>query len=378
MFARCDLGHDPPSHPMLRDLRVNDVASKREFSCVEVPEQNGGAGFISRSFQRQDGDFLFEHGGIISFFHPPPSCYNAVIETAEKDTKMQKIKILKNGEVVEGSFQDLEARHTTVWLDVTAPTPEDWEAIARHAEAPVEELQELLSPNQRPIILDIGKFTGIVFHAPAGEDGRVQIEPMLFLVSKEQKDFITIHERQIPAMSEIADRGYEVVDWLSEEISKIEQEVFDPKTGSKVMKRIFSIKKALIYFQRALTLDREVVFGLEKAYGNFLDKRELTNFRLLYSDLTQLIELAATYRDVIISTVEVHLSSISNNLNVVMKRLTAWAAIVLVPSLIAGIYGMNFQHLPLAGSQYGFWVLLGLMAASVWALYGYFKHNDWI
>ena len=318
---------------------------------------------------------------------------------------MQKIKILKNGEVVEGSFQDLEARHTTVWLDVTAPTPEDWEAIARHAEAPVEELQELLSPNQRPIILDIGKFTGIVFHAPAGEDGRVQIEPMLFLVSKEQKDFITIHERPIPALekvdryhprrkselfakgstallfaalSEIADRGYEVVDWLSEEISKIEQEVFDPKTGSKVMKRIFSMKKALIYFQRALTLDREVVFGLEKAYGNFLDKRELADFRLLYSDLTQLIELAATYRDVIISTGEVHLASISNNLNVVMKRLTAWAAIVLVPSLFAGIYGMNFQFLPLAGHPYGFWVLLGLMAASVWVLYSYFRHNDWI
>ena len=321
------------------------------------------------------------------------------------ETKMKKIKILKNGEIVEGNQQDLEARHATVWLDVTAPTPEEWELVAQHAEAPVEELRELLSRNQRPIILDIGKFTGIVFHAPAGEAGGGRIEPILLLVSKEQKDFITIHEKAVPALdkvehyhlrrkaelfakgstallftvlSEIADSGYEVVDWLSEEISNIEQEVFDPKIGSKVMKRIFAIKKALIYFQRALTLDREVVFGIEKAYGNFLDKKEVTNFRLLYSDLTQLIELAATYRDVIISTVEVHLSSISNNLNVVMKRLTAWAAIVLVPSLIAGIYGMNFQHLPLAGSQYGFWVLLGLMAASVWALYGYFKHNDWI
>ncbi len=61
-----------------------------------------------------------------------------------------------------------------------------------------------------------------------------------------------------------------------------------------------------------------------------------------------------------------------------MKKLTSWAAIILVPSLIAGVYGMNFAILPLARHPSGFWLMLGLMFVSVVVLYVYFKRHDWI
>lgn len=318
---------------------------------------------------------------------------------------MLKTQILHNGEIVEGRVSDLEGRRTTVWVDITDPQSQDWDMVSSHVGAESYELVELLDPHQRPTILDIGNFTAIMFQAFSSEKTQVQIKSILFLVSKEQKDFITIHQGPVPALekirtypmrrrvelftkgstallfaalSEISGQGYDVVDQLSEEIGRLEQQVFEPKSSTQVMKKIFQLKKGLIYFQRALTLDREVIFGLEKAYGRFLDAKSLADFRLLHSDTTQLIDLAATYRDIIISTVEVHLSSISNNLNVVMKRLTAWAAIILVPSLVAGIYGMNFVFLPLARHPNGFWIMVGLMAASVVALYSYFKRNDWI
>ncbi|MDP3740985.1 MAG: magnesium transporter CorA family protein [bacterium] len=318
---------------------------------------------------------------------------------------MFKIQILHNGEISPGRFSDLKTKHTTVWLDCASPTASEFEQIAEHTEISVEEISELLHKNQRPIIEDIGKFTAVVFHSPeAGRKSNI-VKPHLFLASKEQKDFISLHQGSsaaldridayptrrkletfqkgstallFAALSELATEGFAVLDFFGEEIGRLEEQVFDPKLSQMVMRRVFQIKKELIYLQRSFSSDREVVSEIEKAYGQFLDPKQLSDFRLLHADVTQLIELAATYRDIIISVVEVHLSAISNNLNVIMKKLTAWAAIILVPSLFAGIFGMNFQVLPLSTHPSGFWFMVGLMFVSVIALYLYFKHNDWV
>lgn len=320
---------------------------------------------------------------------------------------MLKIQILHNDQIITGNFQDLGKKQTTVWLDVESPNVTELAQIAAHAGVAPEELKELLEVNQRPILQDIGHFTAVVFHAPQmhEQEMRGAVRPHLLLASKEQKDLISIHFGSSAAISkfatyslrkkielfqhgctallfavlaEMVDQGFEVLDRVDEKISELEEQIFDPALSRDVMKKIFHLKKDLIYLQRALSSDREVISEIEKAYGGFLDKKELTQFRLLYSDLTQLIELSATYRDIIISAIEVHLSAISNNLNVIMKKLTAWAAIILVPSLVAGVYGMNFRILPLSGHPYGFWYMLGLMFVSVWGLYTFFKRNDWI
>ncbi len=276
---------------------------------------------------------------------------------------MIKTQILHNSQIIQGAVAELGQKHTTVWMDVADPIAADWEMIADHIAASPEELSDLLHRNQRPVLQDIGNFTAVVFHAGEIQKDQIRVQPLLLLASKEQKDFISIH-RDIPtviekinsysekrkveifqkgstallfaALSEGVGSAFEVVDYISDEISKLEEQVFKPQIASSVVQRIFHIKKGLIYFQRALSADREVISEIEKSYGQFLDAKQISNFRSLYSDLTQLLELTATYRDIMISTLEVHLSAISNNLNVVMKRLTAWAAIILVPSLIAG------------------------------------------
>lgn len=318
---------------------------------------------------------------------------------------MFKVQLLHNGEVVPGKLADLASRHTMVWVDIEAPTSLELDQISAHVGVETLELQNLLNKNQRPILQDIGEFTSIVFSGPEIGKNSMTFRSYLIFASKEQKDFITIHpgpslavqkiihypvRRQVELfqkgatallfalLSEVVEGSFAVLDFFSEEISRLEEQVFEPKIASSVMKRIFRLKKDLIYFQRALSSDREVISEIEKAYGQFLDRKQISEFRLLYADVTQLIELSATYRDIIISAVEVHLSAISNNLNVIMKKLTAWAAIILVPSLIAGVYGMNFQVLPLASHPGGFWIMLGLMVVSVVTLYSYFQRNDWI
>ena len=78
------------------------------------------------------------------------------------------------------------------------------------------------------------------------------------------------------------------------------------------------------------------------------------------------------------SALEAQLSQVSNRLNVIMKQLTSWAGIVLVPTLIAGIYGMNFLHMPELHWKYGYAYALGLMALSMVVLYRVFKKRDWL
>ena len=110
----------------------------------------------------------------------------------------------------------------------------------------------------------------------------------------------------------------------------------------------------------------------------FLDRKDLSKFRLLHSDFTQLVELTVTYRDILTTTIEVYLSVVSNNLNITVKKLTAWGAIILLPSIVSGIYGMNFKYLPEAEWRYGYLFALAIMLAMVLVSYIYFKRKEWL
>jgi magnesium transporter len=92
----------------------------------------------------------------------------------------------------------------------------------------------------------------------------------------------------------------------------------------------------------------------------------------------RVVELADNVRDLVTSLLEVMVGQASNRLNEAMKRLTAWAGIVLVPTLIAGIYGMNFKGMPELRWQWGYPLSLGLMAASALGLYVAFKRRGWL
>jgi magnesium transporter len=100
-------------------------------------------------------------------------------------------------------------------------------------------------------------------------------------------------------------------------------------------------------------------------------------FRDVYDHLLHITEELDSLRDILSGAMEVHLSSISNQLNVTMKRLTAWGTIFVVITAIAGIYGMNFEYMPELRWRYGYLAALVLMAAISGGLYIYFKKKDY-
>ena len=90
------------------------------------------------------------------------------------------------------------------------------------------------------------------------------------------------------------------------------------------------------------------------------------------------LEFSDNVRDVLTSLIEVRVAQQANDLNEIMKKLTAWAGIILVPTLIAGVYGMNFQHMPELGWQAGYPLALGTMLIASGILYVMFKRRNWL
>lgn len=303
----------------------------------------------------------------------------------------------------KGTLADLKKR-TCTWVHLEKPTDEELAPILAHTGLTPEAIQELLSKAQRPTLRDIAGFSLIIFRSPLFLP-KIGTRPIIFIISKAKNDLISIaghHSASLErlatapptrlqelfgqgatsvlfaALDAVIDSYHAVFNHIDEMIGQVENEMRKPSSKTNITDRIYTLKKDLILFHKALVGDREVIAGIERAYASFLDQKLLSDFRVLHDDLVQLIELETTYRDVLTSTLEVHLTTVSNALNLTMKRLSGWGAIILVPSLIAGIFGMNFELIPAARDPHGFVGAVIIMGATVAALFWYFKKQDWI
>jgi magnesium transporter len=128
--------------------------------------------------------------------------------------------------------------------------------------------------------------------------------------------------------------------------------------------------------RRAVAPMREVLDMLTEE-SSIVTPALMPYYRDVQDHVIRSIELIDNVRELLSSALEARLVQASNRLNVVMKQLSAWAAIILIPTLIAGIYGMNFRHMPELDWRLGYPFSLGVMAVSAFALYRIFKKRDW-
>jgi len=314
------------------------------------------------------------------------------------------IKILKysKGKVIEGSLKDLK-NDTTTWIDCYKATKEEIEQISKFGSIPIEIINENLG-DVRPRLDEIEKHSLLVYTFPIPK--RLVVSSITMFISKKH-NLITFRNEKIQPIDIIhkllnsnpnllkkpSEIVYSILEGINkyyftmmaqieEEIDEVEDEVFR-HPDKDAAKKIFKIKKNLIYFHKALVANREVISGIEKQYLTKFTKEESYRFRNLYHDVTQLIDEGETYRDITTGVLDLYMTSVSNNLNIVMKKLTAMASFILIPTLISGIYGMNFQrtspiNMPELYWDYGYFFSLGLMAVSIIVMYIFFKKKKWI
>lgn len=123
---------------------------------------------------------------------------------------------------------------------------------------------------------------------------------------------------------------------------------------------------------------REVIRDLSQAETPLIGKNIELYLRDVYDHVIRIAETVDSIREMITGYHEMYLSIVSNRMNEIMKVLTIIATLFIPPTFIAGVYGMNFQHMPELATQYGYFAVLIVMAASIGSMLIYFKRKNWL
>ena len=189
----------------------------------------------------------------------------------------------------------------------------------------------------------LGKSTLITFQASPGDvwdSVRARIRREGSRIRKNDVSFLLY-----ALIDAVVDQCFPVLEYYSDKLEDIEQEVLEcPDT--RVIKRIHTIKHELLLLRREFWPMREMVHSLQRAdHANFSETASLF-LRDVYDHAVQVIDLMETYREVAIGLTETYMNAMSNRMNEIMKVLTIIATIFMPLSFVAGVFGMNFQHMP--------------------------------
>ncbi len=184
-------------------------------------------------------------------------------------------------------------------------------------------------------------------------------------------------------LEELVDGYFDSTDVLEDQLEAIEERIFGEPGDSqhaeqKVQLELFGVRKQLLELRRAVVPLREVLSALLRREVAWVDGEALIIIRDTFDKLLRAVDIVDELRELVGNAVDAHLAVMSNQMNAVMKQLTAWGSIVFGATLIAGIYGMNFRHMPELTWYYGYPMALGMMLALSFMLYRGFRKRDWL
>jgi magnesium transporter len=291
-----------------------------------------------------------------------------------------------------------------VWVDAVEPSPEDLTALQRQLDLHDLAVEDVQHRNQRPKVEIYPGHAFAVFRPfSLGPDGLAESELFVFI---SDRFLVTLRfppvldleraKRRWPALAalapgtgsalyavadEIVDDYLEVVEQLEDKADELEGEVFRSESaegdGARLQLEILRLRREAVRLRRHAVPMRQAVDRLADD-SDLVTQRLVPYLRDVTDHLLRTIELTDSVREILTTVVDIRMAQSANQLNEVMKKLTAWAAIILVPTLIAGTYGMNFDHMPELHWVFGYPLALGMMAVSAFALYVGFRRRGWL
>jgi magnesium transporter len=167
------------------------------------------------------------------------------------------------------------------------------------------------------------------------------------------------------------------LDLVEERIEKIQSDVFEA-APEDILEEIFDLKRDVNQLRRICAPERELVHRLSRGEFPVIGPKASVYFRDIYDSLYRVVDATYQYHDMIQGLLDAHLSVVSNRLNETMKRLAAIGAVFAAVTVIAGIYGMNFEYMPELKWRYGYPFALALMAVISAGLLYWFRRKEWI
>jgi magnesium transporter len=179
-------------------------------------------------------------------------------------------------------------------------------------------------------------------------------------------------------LDELVDRYYPLIDHLEDNIDKIEEDIFEKNPDNKLLHNILDFKKSLLNVRKITSFQKEILFRLSRGDFEIIEDRETIYYRNVYDHLVRISDTAESLRELLSSILDSYLSIINNRMNDIIKVLTVFATIILPLNFITGLYGMNFDNIPLRNSQYGFIITSVIMILVVIFMLFWFRRKKWI
>ncbi len=179
-------------------------------------------------------------------------------------------------------------------------------------------------------------------------------------------------------MDSIVDQYFPVVENLEHQLDAIEEKIFGAAPSRETTEQIYHLKRELLEVRRAISPLIDICNKLVRFDLDLIPEDTRTYFRDIYDHALRINEMVDNTRELLNTALEANFSLISISQSEVGKRFAGWAAIIGVPTMIAGIYGMNFQYMPGLLWEYGFDVVLICTSISCLLLFAFFRRLGWL
>lgn len=175
----------------------------------------------------------------------------------------------------------------------------------------------------------------------------------------------------------LVDLYFPLLDEVDDFVEELE-EIIITEAGQETLQRVFELKRMLLALRRHLAPAREVMGTLANRPCPYLRPATQIYLRDVYDHVIRQVEAIDLYRELMATALETNLTAMSNRMNEVIKALSVIATVVLPPTLVASVYGMNFRAIPLAEHPHGFWIALAAMFAISAAFLVYAYRKRWL
>jgi len=178
-------------------------------------------------------------------------------------------------------------------------------------------------------------------------------------------------------LDSVVDNYFVVLENLAEKIQRLEEVIFEEEQKN-ISAQIHLLKRDVITLRKQVSPMREIIGALQRSESKLIKKETEPYFRDLYDHAIQVMDSIETSRDMISGLHDVHLLTISNRMNEIMKVLTIFTALFIPLNFIVGVYGMNFENMPELKWEWGYVTALLMMAVIGISMLIYFKSKKWL
>jgi len=310
----------------------------------------------------------------------------------------------RDGELrLEDAFEAAHQDGAFVWIGLYEPSERELDSVRREFDLHELAVEDAVKAHQRPKLEVYDDTLLLVLKPVRYHDGSEAIETGEILLFVGDGFIVSVRHGEASSLGDVrrrvegeperlragpdavlhavidrvVDDYLPVAQALEEDIEEVEADVFSPSRDNPA-ERIFKLKREVLEFSRAAIPLAEPLDSLTEGDLPQVDGSMASYFRDVRDHLARVVEQIESERELLTNILTANLTQVGVRQNEDMRKISAWVAIVAVPTMIAGIYGMNFDFMPELHSPYGYPGVLAVMLVACLTLYRRFRRAGWL